>query len=322
MRTLKILLVVISLLGLNPLTAEAKTTASGGPYENLALTGQVVNLKLSGYPVGAGFYIIQCKGVNSDARPQVCNSTSQLWISNSLGADYLPTADIQFKPTATFIYGTQTINCVNTACGIFIRLDHKSSADRSEDQFIPIKFFGSTLPNPNADVIRAFVNDRQLSTINPMSVRNQTIFKIDATSRSGSTLTYSTVSTTCSLIGNQVTILQGSGYCEIDISSPGNSQYSAITNHYLFKLMPGIANLSIPTRVSPGTSLVLPVNTSFGAKISYEVSNTKNCTLSQSQNSFVLNFTKVGACTLKATAPGVTDTYAPLKQSISFKIRR
>ena len=322
MKYVKIFLIAIALLVLNPVSSSAKTTVSGGPYENLALTGQIVNLKLSSYPTGAGFYIIQCKRVNGDARPQICNSTSQLWISNTFGSDYLPTADIQFKPTAVFTYGSQSINCANTACGIFIRLDHKASADRSEDQFIPITFVGSTLPNPNADVIRATVNGRQLSTQSPMNIRNQTIFKIEASARSGAALTYSTVSSTCTLSGNQVTILQGAGYCEIDISSPGNTQYSPVTNHYLFKLMPAMPTISIPTKVSPGTSLVLPVNTSFGAKISYELSNTRNCTLAQNQNNYVINFTKVGACTLKATAPGVADTYSPLKQSISFKIRR
>lgn len=322
MKHLKVLLIALALLLLNPAIGYAKTTVSGGPYENLALTGQIVNLKLSGYPSGAGFYILQCKRVNGDARPQICNSNSQLWISSSLGADYLPTADIQFKPAAVFAYGTQTINCVNTQCGIYIRLDHKSSADRSEDQFIPIRFVGNTLPNPNADVITANVNGRQLSIQSPMMIRNQSTFRIEANARSGATLTYSTVSTTCTLNGNQVTILQAAGYCEIDISSPGNTQYSAVTNHYLFRLAPGNPNITVPTKVKPGTSLTLPLNTSFGARITYELSNTNNCSLVLNQGAYVVSFIKVGACAVKATAPGATDTYSPLKQSISFKIRR
>lgn len=321
MKYFKFLVLAFALLMIAPGASYAKATVSGGPYENLALTGQVVNLKLTGYPAGAGFYIIQCKRVNGDARPQVCNGNSQLWVSSSLGADYLPTADIQFRPSAVFTYGTQTVNCVNTPCGIFIRLDHKASADRSEDQIIPITFVGNTIPNPNADVIRAYVNGKELSNMRTINVQNQSVFRIEASAKSGATLVYSTVSTTCTLSGNQVTILQGSGFCEIDVYSPGSAQYTAVTNHYQFKLIPGYPNLSIPTKVKPGTSITLPANTKFGAKISYEVSNTTNCTLTNNQTSYVLAFNKVGACNLKATAPALADTYSALRQSINFKIR-
>ena len=321
MKLLKILLFALVLSFINPISGVAKTGVTGGPYENLALTGQIVNLKLTGYPTGSGFYIIQCKRVNNEARPQVCNSNSQLWVSTSTGADYLPTADIQFKPTALFTYGTQTVNCVNTPCGIFIRLDHKASADRTEDQIIPITFVGNTIPNPNSDVIRANVNGRTLSNMRAISVQNQSVFRIEATAKSGATLTYSTLSSTCSLSGNQVTILQGTGFCEVDVYSPGNTQYSAITNHYQFKLVPGYPTLSIPTRVKPGTSITLPATTKFGAKISYEISNTTNCTLATNQASSVLTFNKVGACNIKATAPAMADAYVALRQNINFKIR-
>lgn len=321
MKSWKILMLALVLSILSPLSSEAKTGITGGPYENLALTGQIVNLKLTGYPTGSGFYIIQCKRVNGDARPQICNTNSQLWISTALGADYLPTTDIQFRPTAVFTYGNQTVNCVNTPCGIFIRLDHKASADRSEDQVIPITFVGNTIPNPNSDVIRAYVNSRELSNMKAISVQNQSVFRIEASAKSGATLTFSTISTTCTLSGNQVTILQGSGFCEVDVYSPGNTQYSAITNHYQFKLVPGYSTLSIPTRVRPGTSITLPATTKFGAKISYETSNSTNCTLKTTQTSSVLTFNKVGACNVKATAPAMTDSYVALRQNINFKIR-
>ena len=63
MKYLKFLILIISLIVVNPSFSFAKATVTGGPYSNLALTGQVVNLKLSGYPTGAGFYITQCTSV-------------------------------------------------------------------------------------------------------------------------------------------------------------------------------------------------------------------------------------------------------------------
>ena len=321
MKKLQAIILALTILVFTPVIGYAKTTISGGPYTNLSLTGQIVNLKLTGYPAGSGFYIIQCKRINGDSRPQVCNSNSQLWISTSVGADYLPTADIQFKPTATFTYGAQTVDCVKTPCGIFIRLDHKASPDRSEDQFIPISFVGSALPTSNADVIKAYVNGKLIQPNQAVSLKNQTVFRIDATAISGAVLTYSTLSNTCSLSGNQVTILRGTGFCEIDIYSPGNTQYASITNHYLFKLMPGIQTISVPTKVKPGTSLTLPANTNFGVKVTYEVSNTTNCSIASTPTNYVLTFNKVGACNVRATAPGAPDTYSDLKQTISFKIR-
>ena len=315
-----IALMALSLLFAIPTIAHAKTTVTGGPYVNLTLTGQVVNVKLTGYPTGSGFYIQQCKRVNSESRPQICNPNSQLWISNSLGADFLPTADIQFRPASTFNYGTQTIDCVRIPCGIFIRLDHKASADRSEDQFIPITFVGSTIPSANSDVITATVNGKSIEGSRVLNIQNQSIFRIEASAKSGAAVTYSTVSTTCSLSGNQVTILQGAGYCEIDIYSPGNTQYLAITKHYLFKLALGNQRITVPNPVKRGAGFTLPAETSFGAKISYEMSETKNCSLAVNGTFYRLTFNKKGACNVRATAPGMANLYSELKQTISFKI--
>ena len=320
MKYLKIVLIALSLIFAMPAISYAKTTVTGGPYTNLALTGQVVNLKLTGYPAGAGFYIMECKRVNGDSRPQICNPNSQLWISTSAGADFPPTADILFRPTATFTYGSQLVDCVKIPCGIFIRLDHKATDDKSEDQFIPISFIGSTIPTANSDVISASVNGRTIEGSRVLSFSNQSVFRIEATAKSGATLTYSTLSTTCSLSGNQVTILQGTGYCEVDIYSPGNTQYTAITKHYLFKLTLGDQRITVPTRVKRGASYTLPSQTGFGPKISYEISETRNCSLEVSGSTYRLTFNKKGACNVRATAPGLANLYSELKQTISFKI--
>lgn len=301
-----------------PLAANAKTTITGGPFTNLPATGQVITLKLSGYPSNAGFYILQCLSEDDNARPHICNPANQLWISNSAGANFTPSADIQFRPTSTFTFSGTGVDCVKTRCEIFIRLDHMASGDRSEDQYLPLAFVGSSTPSPTSDVITAYIDNRRIKSSSNISVRYQDVFTLNASARSGATLTYSTTSTTCSLAGNKVTILQGSGICDVAVYSPGNAQFTPVTEHYLFRIGLGLQRLSISTNVRAGTSYTLPATTSFGEKISYEKSNTTNCTLTGN----TVYFNKIGACLIKATALAKANTYQSLNQVLSFKIRK
>ena len=302
-----------------PNIANAKTTITGGPFNNLALTGQVVNLKLTGFPTNSGFYLMQCVRAKEESRPQLCNPAAHLWISTAPGASFAPTADIQFKPTATFNYGQTAVDCTKAACGIYLRLDHANTADRSEDQFIPITFVGGATPSPNptTDIIKVSINDRTLNPSASYQVRYKDLLTLVVTTRSGVTATIASLSAGCSVIGNQVNILKGSGFCDIAVTSPGNSQYTAVTSHYLFRLNPALQKISVNTAVRKGTSITLPTNSNFGEKVSYASSSTKNCTLTGN----TLTFNKDGACYIRATASGLADTYLALKDTLIFKIR-
>lgn len=313
----KSLLLALLIAVANPVNANAKTTITGGPFTNLPSTGQIITLKLSGYPANSGFYILQCLGAHDDSRPQICNPNNQLWVSDTAGANFALNADIQFKPVSTFTFGNTSVDCTKTRCEIFIRLDHMWTGNRSEDQFIPLTFIGSTTPSSTADVITVRMNDRTIKKSAYIGVRYQEVFTLSASAKSGATLTYSTTSTTCSLSGNKVTILAGSGICDIAISSPGNSQYTAVTEHYLFKINLGLQRLTVSTSVRAGTSITLPATTAFGEKISYEQSSSGNCTLTGN----TLYFNKVGACMIKATALAKNGAYSSLNQTLSFKIR-
>lgn len=312
-----LLALAISLL--IPNSANARTTVTGGPYTNLALTGQIVTLKLSGYPTNTGLYIAQCVRAKEDDRPVLCNPAAHLWISTASGASFPPTADIQFKPTALFNYGNTAVDCTKAACGIFIRYDHGATWDRSEDQFIPITFVGGATPSPSpsTDIIKVTVNGRSLNTSVSYQVRYKDVLTLVATTRSGVTATIASLSTGCSVSGNQVTILKGSGFCDIAVTSPGNTQYASVTSHYLFRLNPGVQKVTISNSARVGTTITLPATSNFGEKVTYTNSSTTNCTL----NGNALTFNKQGACSIRATAAALADSYSALKQTISFKIR-
>ncbi len=303
---------------ITPFAAQAKTTITGGPFTNLPATGQVITLKLSGYPTNAGFYLLQCLSDDDNSRPRICNPNNQLWISNSVGANFAPNADIQFRPTATFTYGSTNVDCLKTRCELFMRLDHMASGNRTEDQYIPLSFQGSSTPSPTADVITAYIGTRKLKSLTNISVRYQDVITINATARSGATLTYSTTSTTCTVAGNRVTFTQGTGICDLAISSPGNAQFTPITEHYLFKINPGMQRITVNTSVRVGTSFTLPALSNFGEQISYEQSSTTNCKLVGN----TVTFNKIGACLIKATALAKNNTYQSMNQTIVFRIRK
>lgn len=321
MKIFKLLAIILAAAVINPNSAVAATSVTGGPYSNLALTGQVITLKLTSYPTNAGFYIIECARTNGSSRPKYCNSASQLWISSSPGANFAPSADILFRPTATFNYGSTAIDCLKMQCGIFIRLDHMSSFDSSEDQFIPISFVGGISPSLPNDIITASVNRRVLKSDEALKVEYNDSFTVFASSRSGAPLTMSTSSTGCSVTGTTVRILRGFGYCDLTISSPGTSQYASVIKHYYFKMTPADQSIAVSTNVKAGTSLVLPALSNVGAKVTYDLSSTGNCSMTTNTGVSTLTFNKVGSCRIRATAPALTDAYTSMKKTISFKVR-
>ena len=313
----KAALIALALSIVTPVTANAKTSVMGGPYSNLKSTGQVIHLALSGFPATSGLYVMQCVQSTDSSRPTLCNQAAQLWISTSQGASFAPNADIQFKPTAAFTSGSTSVDCTKSTCGIFIRLDHTAPTDLSEDQFIPLTFVADAAPALPADVITATVNGKVLSPAAPLDVKYRDVFKVEASAKSGVALTYASLAPACAINGNEVTVLKGSGYCDIAITSAGNAQYSTITSHFPLKLNPGTQSVSISASGKVGAKINLPATSNFGEKVTYSVNKNPNCALASN----VLTLKKKGACVLKAAAPAMPDTYLAFKQNIAVKIK-
>ena len=315
---LKAVIAITALLVGIPAIAQAKTTVMGGPYTNLKQTDQVIHLALSGYPTTAGLYMLECVQSADSSRPTLCNQAAQLWISTSQGANFAPSApDIQFKPTGTFTSGSTAVDCTKVTCGIFVRLDHTAPTDLSEDQFIPLSFTAATTTGLPADVITATVNGKTLSAAAPLDVNYRDVFKVEATAKSGVTVSYASLAPACAINGNEVTVLKGTGYCDIAVTSAGNSQYTGITSHFPLKLNLGTQTIAVKTSGARGSKIVLPALTNFGEKVSYSVSKNVNCSLKGN----VLTLNKKGACVVKAKASASADTYSALSQTLSVKIK-
>ena len=291
----------------------AETKFVGGPLTNLEAQGAVINIQLSAVPAKAGLYIQQCVQSTSGARPDICNKAVELWISTARGASFAPTAAIQFKPTASFISGTTTVDCTVSKCGIFMRFDHTAAGDLSEDQFIPLTFKSATagtvvLP---ADEITATINGTAVSTRAPMSLGYRQVATVAATSKAGATLTYASLSPNCALNGREITPLKGSGECAISVTSAATATAAGVTAILPIRLTLGAQTIAaIPAK----KSVKLATKTNFGEKVSYKASG--SCSVKKS----VLT-AKKGKCTVTASAAGQDGLFGGLEKQVVLRIK-
>lgn len=132
-------------LALTPVQAQAAATIQASPLTNLDANNAAIQISIANFPARGGLYIQQCNEPIAGARPTACNPAAQLWISNVPGASFAPTAQITFKPKASYVAAGNTIDCTTTKCGIFVRYDHTVTTDiNAEDQFIALSFGAAT----------------------------------------------------------------------------------------------------------------------------------------------------------------------------------
>lgn len=309
-----VLVLALAVSALVPTGAHAaQTKFFGGPLTNLEPKGAVINAQLSEVPTRAGLYMQQCVESAAGARPTLCNEAAQLWISTAQGASFAPTAAIQFKPAASFISGTTTVDCTVSKCGIFMRFDHTAGPNFSEDQFIPITFkSGATAPVVlPGDEITATINGIAVSTRAPITLGYRQIATVAATSKAGATLTYSSLSPNCALNGREITPLKGSGECAISVTSAATATSAGATAILPIRLTLGAQTIAaIPAK----KSVKLETKTNFGEKVSYKASG--SCSIKKS----VLT-AKKGKCTVNASAAGQDGLFAAFEKQVVLRIK-
>jgi hypothetical protein len=294
-----------------PTHAQGAQATLVGTFTDIASNGATVPLLLSNPLSGSGYYIQECIQPTTGARPTICNNAAQLWISNSPGASFTLSSVILLKPSAAFTSGSTSVDCFQSKCGVFLRLDHTKPIDFSEDQFIPLSFkVTSTVPPALAsDSIVATLNGVTLSTSAAIKLAYRTPATLAATSAAGAVLTFDSLAPECARDGMKITALKGAGLCNISISSPGTATSGAITMQYPIELTLGVQK--IPA-IKIGTKLATVTN--FGEKVQYKASG--SCQLKNS----VLS-AKTGTCTVKASAPGRSELYSPLSVRVAIKVK-
>jgi len=302
-----------------PQAAHAQAKIVGGPLTNVPATGGTIHLQISSFPTKGGLYIQQCIAPVGMNRPTDCNQAAQLWISTQQGASFAPTADIQFKPTATFKGATQDVDCTKVSCGIYVRYDHTVPGDFSEDQFIALTFASGTgAPALAADEITATLGGKALDPRNPLTVAYRTPLKLEAKSKAGAALTFQSFAPACTLVGDVVTALKATGLCDIAVTSAGNATAAPITVHYPLTLTTGKDSLpAIAKSIKIGAKVALPATSTFGESVKYSSTN-KNCTIAGT----TLTAKKQGACVVKATGKAMADLYSGVSQTITINVKK
>ena len=320
MRKIILTISVIAGLLVSPTAANAQAKVVGGPLTDLS-AAPTINLSITDFPTKAGLYFLQCTAPTGPTRPTTCNDAAQLWISTQPGANFLPTANIVFKPVASYKTRTgEEIDCRKVSCGIYIRYDHNNGTDFSEDNFIALKFkSGDNTPTLVSDEITASIGGVALSQRNPITMAYRAPGLLLASAKSGAALTYKSYAPACTLVNGVVTALKGTGACDIGITSPGNATYGPIEVHFPIYLTPGtdgILHKAYPMTMKIHKSVLLKSESLFGESLKFKTSS-KACRVLKNK---VIALTK-GECSISITGPGVANLFAGAKDTHTITIQ-
>lgn len=302
--------------------ANAAATVNGGPYTGLKAAGDTVRLQFSNFPATAGMYAQQCLVVTS-GRPTSaqCNPASQVWISNSAGANFKPTDTVAIPVVGTF----GSVNCLTSSCGLFLRLDHTAPTDFSEDRFIALTFTSSDAPALPADVITTKANGTTLAPNVVGTLAYRTPIKLEITTKSGVAATVKVYGEGCTVSGTTVTALKGSGQCDIAVTSPGNATASTVTMHYPVNLVPGVQTfaLKLPKQIV-GSKLLFTSKavTNMGERPTVSIASGSACSLKTTGTNKMLVAKSKGNCTITIAAPGRDGLYSELSQEYTFTVKK
>ena len=320
MKRIVLAIFIVAGLVVAPTTANAQAKVVGGPLTELS-AAPTINLSITGFPTKAGLYFLQCTAPTGPTRPTACNDAAQLWISTERGANFAPTANIVFKPAASYKTRTgEEIDCRKVSCGIYIRYDHNNGTDFSEDNFIALTFkSGDNTPTLVSDEITASIGGVTLSQSKPITMAYRAPGLLLASAKSGAALTYKSYAPACTLVDGVVTALKGTGACDISVTSPGNATYGPIEVHFPIYLKPGndgILHKAYPTTMKIYKSVALKSDSLFGEKLKFKTSS-KACRILSNK----VVALKKGECLISITGPSVANLFAGVKDTHTITIQ-
>lgn len=319
-----ILVVIVALSAtLVSAPAEAATfTWSSQPLTNLNPNGSLINGGFTNFPTKSGLYVSQCLAPTvTGERPTNC--TQLLWVTPTATAGTpgmaLPTGPIAFTLKSSIKGNLGDIDCSVSQCGLFFRLDHLATADKSEDTFLPITFASGVVTTPvlKTDVLTITLNGAALTKNVPVNLGYRAKALIASQSMSGMPVTITSATPECSYSNGVLTALKGSGLCALSVSTAGNLEYEAARANYPFILTLGKQSIGLSvTGAKKGTTRALPAMTNFGSSVVYK-SQSKSCIV----ESNLLTVGSGKSCVLTVKAAGKDLMWAPLDTTIKVNIK-
>jgi hypothetical protein len=300
--------------------AQAETFAfASSPLTNLDPAGATINGGFTKFPTKAGLYIQQCIAPVGSARPATCSDTIQLWVTAAGGPGTTsPTGPITLKVASSITGKGVTVDCTTAQCGLFFRFDHTAPTDTSEDTFYPMTFAkGVAAAALAADEISVTLNGKPLVRNVPSNLEYREDVKIVATAKSGAAVTLTSLTPECTYSNGVFTALKGAGQCALAFSTVASATTAAASGNFPFILVPGTQKiLKMPATLKKGSRKALPMETNFGAPISY-TSTSKNCQVEGN----LVELKKSGVCTMKASAPAKEGMWNELGTTIKLRVK-
>jgi hypothetical protein len=303
--------------------AEAATfTWSSQPLTNLNPNGSLINGGFTNFPTKSGLYVSQCLApAVSGERPTNC--AQLLWVTPTATAGTpgmaLPTGPISFTLKSSIKGNSGDIDCSVSQCGLFFRLDHLATTDKSEDTYLPITFASGAVTTPmlKTDELIITLNGAALKKNVPVNLSYRAKAVIASQSTSGLPVTITSATPECSYANGTLTALKGSGLCALSVSTAGNLEYEAARANYPFILALGKQSIGFSvTGAKKGTTRALPAVTNFGVSVVYK-SKSKSCVI----ESNLITVGRGKSCVLTVKAAGKDLMWAPLDTTIKVNIK-
>jgi hypothetical protein len=242
-----------------------------------------------------------------------------LWVTAAGGPGTTsPTGPIALKVASSITGKGVTVDCTTSQCGLFFRFDHTAPTDFSEDKFYPMTFAkGAAAAALATDEITVTLNGKPLVRNVPSNLAYRADAKIVATAKSGAVITLTSLTPDCTYSNGVFTALKGAGQCALAYSTTASATTAAASGNFPFILVPGNQKiLKLPATLKKGSPKALPLETNFGAQITY-TSTSKN---SQVEGNLV-ELKKSGACTLKAAAPAKDGMWNALNATVKLRVK-
>ena len=314
-------IVAASMLFIAAPAAHAETYGVTATPTTSLQSGAKVTVTVTGLTGTLGVYTSVCKkGASAQDTPTPCDAASQTWIT--------ATGDQgSAKNSATFTANSSFngVNCLVDACVIYVRGDHNNAKDYSLIRTVALGFVGGGAAKIKDTAVARFGLAEAKPNV-PDTLYYRQPVDLFVNSISGLKVTLKSMTADCTVDGNTITALSGTGSCAIAATTEGNDTYAPLNVNFPYYLKPAVQHITAywPTgKLKLGATAQIDtadLTSSLAQKVSL-VSKSKSCTVSVNKDGWSVKATKVGACQLVASASAQADkwTAATVRANIVVK---
>lgn len=319
---------------INPSAASPAISLSVSPNTGLE-TGDSMTITVANLVDGYGVYASLCKaGATPMDVPVYCDPNTLVWMTANGGSGSVtsPTS-VTVSSSFTGQAGQNTsdtlaVDCLVDDCVVYVRADHMHASDYSYIRTAAVTFVDGGVIKSNDSATATYGSvTLHAHQAGHLSYRKPITLNVETASGLPTTLT--SLTPDCSVVGNVVTALTGTGVCAIGVTTAGDDEYNALSTNFPFYLHitdPVLtANWWSLKKVVVGQSVNFPkskFSTDLGQDVQLKSTNRAICQVQTKATYFKVLFLKAGTCQLQATAWGIAGKANTVKVFRSYGVTR